>query len=561
MSEEMKKSELDKFITRVTEGMNVSFYNMGGFSEREKKVFSKIDNDKKICAQMYKDSVKEDKKFYILGYFAPGAVKLYDYLKNYIASIELFDKDRLLEKKHIELSTLPEKIDENIYVKEYKEFRAVFIRFKDDNGNNIDDYINLYMQISDNRTYSGAVYNMIQYVETKHGATPDNKTHLPHNLLLSGAPGTGKSYYLNQSLLEAGESIINNMIVQDKSDKDEHVKRATAQRAYLESSKYVKRVTFYEDYSYESFVGCYKPMPESDDITQIDFDGKTGHMTGNKVIYKYEPGPFITTYINAINNEESHYYLVVEEINRAKAASVFGDMFQLLDRKDGESVYAVTPEPALDKYLREILGVEYNGTMRLPRNMYIWATMNSADQGVFPLDAAFKRRWTYKYMNIKQPRASKGDPIEIAISLRWNDEVKYAKWDDFRGMINHIILKNNMEEDRCIGPWYFSDSELLAIEAYNKSNSDERLGMCNPLLDKLFLYLRQDVFRNAPSALFCDIDGRAPSMSDLMTSIQANIDINKIIKIDEALEIVDAKEEFVEVNTSTDEQETITGEE
>ena len=176
-----------------------------------------------------------------------------------------------------------------------------------------------------------------------------SESSLKRNIIYFGAPGTGKSYNLNK-------------------DKD----------TLLENFKdNYERVTFHPDYSYANFVGTYKPVPENKSIT-----------------YRYVPGPFMRILKKAIENPNEPYLLIIEEINRANVAAVFGDIFQILDRnKENESVYPIDASEDMKTYLNQ-------NKILLPKNLFIWATMNSADQAVFPMDTAFKRRWDFRYFSI-----------------------------------------------------------------------------------------------------------------------------------------------------------------
>ena len=355
---------------------------------------------------------------------------------------------------------------------------------------------------------------MVEYIEiSSEKKAPTNESKLPHNLLVSGAPGTGKSYYLGKSLLDAGEALINAAVLGGMSTE-------RAKKQYCD--EFVTRVTFYEDYSYENFVGCYKPVPDNSEAT-ILYDNKDGKITENKITYKFVAGPFIDTYLKAKKDKEHNYFLIIEEINRAKAASVFGDMFQLLDRKDGESVYEIQPDAALREYL-EIHGED--GLMKLPSNMYIWATMNSADQGVMPLDSAFKRRWASLYMDINNDEAARVAYITVTSD-------KKILWESLRTKINQVILSNGFDEDRCIGAWYFSEEEISQINAFFTKTAEDRRNAVNPLVDKLFYYLRQDVFRRNPSAMFKPNDGEENgiTMSDIRRRIRMGETLDGILNL------------------------------
>lgn len=409
--------------------------------------------------------------------------------KNYVLFVEYFNienirKEILAKKSDVTSFNLTYPCEQTNYqniqtppdisIINGKRYRFIFVR-KDP------AVLAHFLLSADNRTYAKRITNSIQYIPVEQrGEIHKTIGGFKHNLIINGAPGTGKSRY-----------------IKDKTD--EYFKKiadaAKSEKLTIEQlrSEYITRVTFYEDYSYESFVGCYKPV-EADDKKSIELSGQSGSVSGKRVSYRFEPGPFITAYINAKKNSGAAYFLVIEEINRAKAASVFGDIFQLLDRdENGVSEYIITPEPALAAYLAEQLGDDFDGTMKLPSNLYIWATMNSADQGVFPLDSAFKRRWSFIYRDVTAPHS----PAAVTkICLYHNGKPQEVLWDDFRKVINNAILANNYDEDRCIGAWYFKDSELSDINEFTLcDDAEKRNSMSNPLVDKLLMYLRQDVFR------------------------------------------------------------------
>ena len=189
----------------------------------------------------------------------------------------------------------------------------------------------------------------------------------PHNRIVFGAPGTGKSNRLENDKVVFGQNF--------------------------------ERVTFHPNYSYAQFVGTYKPVPVKELVNGVET---------TTITYKYVPGPFMRTYVKAIRsikeNNPKPYLLLIEEINRANVAAVFGDVFQLLDRANGQSEYEIETSEDMRAYLaQELKGKESDyERIRIPKNMYLWATMNSADQGVFPMDTAFKRRWNFEYIGINE---------------------------------------------------------------------------------------------------------------------------------------------------------------
>ena len=436
----------------------------------------------------------------------------------------------------------------------YYEVYAVAIKIGPENDRNY-EALKHYIVSSDNRTYNKVIRNLtrVEYVAKEDSEKKESNN--PYNMLVYGAPGTGKSYMLDE-LVEAEAKKWEAKFVQEEMGtrpeiEVDHVKEFKRQ--------YVKRITFYEDYSYENFVGCYKPKPV-DDLSRIDisYDNKKieGQIEEKKISYEYEVGPFVETYIKAKNDPYHDYYLFIEEINRAKAASVFGDIFQLLDRENGESKYEISPEYSLKKYLRDnINGYQDKSiediTMKLPNNMYIWATMNSADQGVFTLDSAFKRRWSFHYKDIVDYKRGKD------ICLMHDGKPQYINWDVFRMSINNVILLAGFDEDRCIGSFYFSDDELEKIEKYtNCSSEEEKRSMENPFVDKLLAYLRQDVFRMDLERIFCGKN----NMSSIRTKVRKGDDITEILKIDiNSVEVDDSMKEWKDMpeSSKTDKKETI----
>ena len=152
--------------------------------------------------------------------------------------------------------------------------------------------------------------------------------------------------------------------------------------------------------------------------------------------------------------------------------------------------------------------------IKLPDNLYIWTTLNSADQGVFPLDSAFKRRWSCIYRDVVEVDPKSAFRPHICLPVLDSSTGSYVAstfdWNTFRDSINAEILKEGFAEDRCIGYWFFSEDEMQDIEKYTKASVENRNGtgthelstMQNPLVDKLFAYLLQDVFRNTPASFF-----------------------------------------------------------
>lgn len=350
----------------------------------------------------------------------------------------------------------------------------------------------------------------------------------PHNWLIWGAPGTGKSFLLRE-------------------------------KASVFDRKCLERVTFYPTYTYQQFVGTYKPAmknrctslsSEARDVLSVlqekgktiqekydalydsfnrrnqltrlplllgicGFDGelKTRKADGtnasndniveinhgkalreyvrlisteaeHQISYEYVPGPFLRLLAKAYQNPDKDYLLIIEELNRANAAAVFGDAFQLLDRKaNGTSEYPVALSEDMKQYfLNQEIELD---ELALPSNFYIWATMNSADQGVFPIDTAFKRRWDFEYLGI--------DSNEDKISgKKFKFEDGWYEWNTVRKTINNALLARGINEDKQLGPFF------LKLETVNGSN--ERF--LDAFKSKVLMYLFEDAARHCRSNIF-----------------------------------------------------------
>ena len=240
------------------------------------------------------------------------------------------------------------------------------------------------------------------------------------------------------------------------------------------------RTTFHPDSDYSTFVGAYKPTMEETGVTVA---GKKE----TRIAYKYVPQAFLKAYVNAWNliekGADSPYYLVIEEINRGNCAQIFGDLFQLLDRGDnGESKYAICPDDDIKRFLAEEFKnatnipetIKKGEEMRLPSNLYIWATMNTSDQSLFPIDSAFKRRWDWEYMPIE--KGNKEFVIEIGAN-------KYDWWK-FISIINSKIDEITGSEDKKLGYWFA------------KPVGDGTIISCNQFVSKVLFYLWNDVYKD-----------------------------------------------------------------
>lgn len=267
----------------------------------------------------------------------------------------------------------------------------------------------------------------------------------PIQMITYGAPGTGKSFCTNK-------------------DTKKYPKEQTI------------RTTFHPDSDYSTFVGAYKPTK-----------GEDGNIT-----YEFIPQPFMQAYIKAWQNPSAPVFLVIEEINRGNCAQIFGDVFQLLDRNSqGVSSYEITPDKDIQDYIAkqnlEIEKVTVNEEgedisdkiksgklMSLPSNLYIWATMNTSDQSLFPIDSAFKRRWEWYYV-----------PIENQPEKNWKIRTKNGLYDwwSFLKAINDRIEEATQSEDKKLG--YF----------FAKAGKNNEIPV-ETFVGKVIFYLWNDVFKD-----------------------------------------------------------------
>lgn len=275
------------------------------------------------------------------------------------------------------------------------------------------------------------------------------------NRILFGAPGTGKSYTLNKekfNLLKDGGGF--------------------------------ERVTFHPDYSYAHFVGTYKPVSNE----------------RGEISYEYVPGPFMRTYVAAIKSANSDnpkpYLLIIEEINRANVAGVFGDVFQLLDRNsENISEYSIQTSEDMRKYLvRELGGDSALYTeIKIPDNMFIWATMNSADQGVYPMDTAFKRRWNFTYLGINDKEEG---ILGKEVCLGKGIYERRVEWNELRKAINIELLGEcKVNEDKLLGPYFVTKNYLENNEEFVKV-----------FKNKIIMYLFDDAAKHKRSMIFSGCD-------------------------------------------------------
>ena len=322
------------------------------------------------------------------------------------------------------------------------------------------------------------------------------------NRILFGAPGTGKSFTI----------------------------KAEATKL-LENGGQSERVTFHPDYSYANFVGTYKPVPS------IDCDGK------DAITYSYVPGPFMRIYVKALKNSRElnplPHLLIIEEINRANVAAVFGDVFQLLDRDDEEvSEYPIQASEDIKKYLATELGgdPEDYAEIRIPDNMFIWATMNSADQGVFPMDTAFKRRWDFTYLGIDDSEAG---IVGKTVILGKGEYRRVVEWNALRKAINEELLTYKVNEDKLMGPYFIAKKNLP------EGNVIDPVEFTRIFKNKVIMYLFDDAAKQKRVSLFGGCDEKAKNQ---YSKICAEFDTKGVFIFCE-----DIRKKFIEIPEGTEE--------
>ena len=301
----------------------------------------------------------------------------------------------------------------------------------------------------------------------------DIKKDYPLQQIYYGAPGTGKSHRIKELI--------------EKYNIDEKTQ--------------VFRTTFHPDSDYSTFVGAYKPTMKEVTI----YHPQTGDkLVEDKIVYTFTPQSFLKAYIAAWNalleESEKPVVLVIEEINRGNCAQIFGDLFQLLDRdENGVSEYPIKADDDLCKLLQSGKDTEgadllknkdgiANGELCLPSNLYIWATMNTSDQSLFPIDSAFKRRWDWQYMPI------------VDAGKKWKivTEKKEYDWWSFLEKINVVVGDLTSSEDKKLG--YFFCKAVDGVIDVDK------------FVNKVIFYLWNDVVKDydlSSVEAFKDVDGKS----------------------------------------------------
>ena len=332
-------------------------------------------------------------------------------------------------------------------------------------------YSDLHIKKIENDFFDVWVTNSVQPYSTEKNIGNDNlpssgTNPLPIQQITYGAPGTGKSFSIDEDVKRYGMKDI--------------------------------RTTFHPDSDYSTFVGAYKPQMEKvvvrdDRGFPVKEEGKVVYE--KKIVYKYSQQAFLKAYTTAWKDLKTPHVLVIEEINRGNCAQIFGDLFQLLDRNEsGFSSYPITPDTDIMQVLNEEFeGLELESSesinaqykedvvedvlagnkLLLPNNLYIWATMNTSDQSLFPIDSAFKRRWDWKYVPISD--AGKQWVIRV-------NDTDYSWWS-FLDKVNFKIWDATHSEDKKLG-YFFCKADKDGVITAEK------------FVGKVLFYIYNDVFKD-----------------------------------------------------------------
>ncbi len=295
--------------------------------------------------------------------------------------------------------------------------------------------------------------------DSEHGKTRTINVNAPTGIeiqkIFYGCPGTGKSHTIKDKV-EGDEG--QKMVYFDERGKVVDDPDSVKDKSKLTTN--VFRTTFHPDYDYSTFVGSYKP------VMNPVLDEEGNEMGKEELAYEFVPQVFTNAYVRAwksladdtLTDAEKQVYLIIEEINRGNCAQIFGDLFQLLDRKKGRSEFSIIPDAELRKHLAKE-GLESNKLI-LPENLHILATMNTSDQSLFPMDSAFKRRWEMEYIPINLQQ-------EIAEKFTFKVNNKEYLWVKFLEKVNPLIRKATDSEDKQMGE-FFIKGDITEEEFKNK---------------------------------------------------------------------------------------------
>ena len=522
--------DLNKLAKEVVENFNLNFNPSDckipqAFKDKVKslKSFSLVYNDYSVIVKgngtSSKDAYIPNQTFYMASFFIEYSYELSKYRKKVISIVSesglptneftpFFTHEREKGKNDIANGTdkFVKMLDDIDYQEEDREYLIKFVTdYSWWSGNKTIDRNDFFnSSVLSIMGLSAAANSTMGLIVDHLTQNPDDNqlllnqggvTHIkinttyPLQQIFYGAPGTGKSFKIDDII------------------KNGHYNSV--------------RTTFHPDSDYSTFVGAYKPVME--DVRQqvvpvvinngISLNQNEGSYEEKRIVYKFVKQAFTKAYLSSwrkyVENPESPHpqFLVIEEINRGNCAQIFGDLFQLLDRSDnGFSSYPIEADTDLQKEvarsfkedeeykLSSNISIEgavkdytsnYEATLSedvqegrillLPPNLYIWATMNTSDQSLFPIDSAFKRRWDWVYIPIS---ASDEDNFGIKVGKHFYD------WGKFISQINRVVANVTSSEDKQLG-YYFC-----------KADEDGNVISANRFVNKVLFYLWNDVFKN-----------------------------------------------------------------
>ena len=309
------------------------------------------------------------------------------------------------------------------------------------------------------KKFENIIPKLVSYIKNSTIFLPIKKIVYPLQVMYYGAPGTGKSYRIASLIKESYPGYTE-----------------------YDDNPYVFRTTIYRDYSYFDFVGNIMPVTKE-----------------GKVSYEFVPGIFTTSLCTALRTQDRNIdvYLILEEMSRGDIASIFGDIFQLLDRDDtGKSMYGINNK-SIYEYLILNGVIKAGHKIIIPSNLHIIGTVNTSDQNVNVIDTAFKRRFDFKYIGVDPilvnpiPVDGKDDEYVNNFDIKFTDTETY-EWVKLYQAINHIIINDlGLAEDKQLGPFFLKD------KGNDDANKDKGNDDANreQVADKLLHYLWQDVER------------------------------------------------------------------
>ncbi|MCX4270127.1 MAG: hypothetical protein OSJ62_15920 [Lachnospiraceae bacterium] len=455
-------------------------------------------------------------------------VSLYRNLENYITST---DYAVALVVWLIRKISIEQNNDKNMYDNIHIALSEIFtidllnVLFKDPTA--FEQELNKYNLAFNDNFYSiqkndiDNLFDISSSNEEKHIDFPTS-----HQVIFYGAPGTGKSHRIKEKLEYISKENIFRTTFHPDSDYSTFVgaykptMEKPEEQLYNKDELISKLTEFKEQgvtYSPQKFAAKYwyslkqlTPTVKRDILlacgmsdsytVEIDKGVAIGEellkvSKESRIVYRFVPQAFLNAYIRAYQTTDN-VYLIIEEINRGNCAQIFGDLFQLIDRdENGVSEYTIKADADLRVFLEEKLGEDNlgikEGELCLPSNLYIYATMNTSDQSLFPIDSAFKRRWDWEYEPIKY----KNTDWKIVIA-----DTEYS-WVSFQRKVNDKILGATSSEDKMLGDYFVKPSDGVITDKI--------------LLNKILFYLWNDVCKDGEGDIFKISETEDVSFSEL----------------------------------------------